>query len=364
METRGTRPSDFPGRPEVSPAWRALLGAAALVVLVAGLKAAAGLLLPVLLAAFLAVLAGPPVRRLVRRGLPPGIAIVIVMLVTVALLAALGAFVGRSVARFSADLPRYEERLGQAVQGVLAAIERLGLEVDRDAPPRALEAGRLVQLVSDVLQSFLSALSNLVVILLIAFFMLMEASGFPAKFRRALGDPGSELAGFAAARENVYRYVGVKTLMGVATGILTAIVAFLVGVDYPGLWGLLAFLFNFVPQIGSVVAAAPPVVLAWLQHGPSAAIAMATGKLAIDQVLGNVIEPRIMGRSMGLSPLVVFLSLLFWSFVWGAVGIVLAVPLTMVVKLFLDASPATRPIGILLGPAREPEGAGEARATG
>jgi predicted PurR-regulated permease PerM len=121
------------------------------------------------------------------------------------------------------------------------------------------------------------------------------------------------------------------------------------------LWGLVAFLFNFVPNIGSIIAAVPALLLALVQLGPGPALAAGAGYLVVNIVMGNVVEPRFMGRGVGLSTLVVFLSLVFWGWVLGPVGMLLSVPLTMVVKLALEANPETRWIAVLIGPDVEPE---------
>ena len=151
-------------------------------------------------------------------------------------------------------------------------------------------------------------------------------------------------------------YLAIKTLVSLATGVTAGVLVWALGLDFPLLWGLLAFIFNYIPNLGSVLAGVPPVLLAILQLGPGRAVAVALGYLVINTVFGNFIEPTLMGRRLGLSTLVVFLSLVFWGWVWGPVGMLLAVPLTMVIKIalentedfhwvavMLDANPASTP---------------------
>jgi len=128
----------------------------------------------------------------------------------------------------------------------------------------------------------------------------------------------------------------------------------ILGVDFPVLWGLLAFLFNFIPNIGSILAAVPPVLLALVQFGIGRTLAVAGGYVAVNMVVGNVIEPMVFGRKLGLSNLVVFLSLVFWGWIWGPVGMLLSVPLTMVVKLALEHSEQYHWVAVLLGPTSDP----------
>ncbi len=152
------------------------------------------------------------------------------------------------------------------------------------------------------------------------------------------------------------KYFSIKTAVSGLTGVLVGIVLAIAGVDYPVLWGFLAFLLNFVPSIGSILAAIPPVLLAIVQPelGAGTAVVVAVFLLAINLVVGTVLEPRFMGRGLDLSSLVVFLSLLFWGWVLGPVGMLLSVPLTATVKIILEAFAEGRPIARLLGSHVEP----------
>jgi predicted PurR-regulated permease PerM len=169
------------------------------------------------------------------------------------------------------------------------------------------------------------------------------------------GDPKAALPEFTGFVHDIEHYVVVKTLINLAAGVLTAIWLFILGVDFPILWGFLAFLLHFIPSLGSIISAVPAVLLALVQLGGGAAAFTAAGYLVIGTVLGNVIEPRIMGRKFGMSTLVVFLSLLFWGNLLGVVGALLCVPLTMSLKLACESSEDTRWISVLLGPEISPE---------
>jgi predicted PurR-regulated permease PerM len=190
-------------------------------------------------------------------------------------------------------------------------------------------------------------------ILLTVVFILLEASSFPAKLRASAGDPEATMKGFGKFIGTVQKYMAIKTWISLATGGTIAIWLSVIGVDYPLLWGLLAFLFNYVPNIGSIIAAVPAVLLAFVQLGGGHAAFTALGFLVANIVMGNVVEPRVMGKGLGLSTLVVFLSLVFWGWVLGLVGMLLAVPLTMTVKIALESNEETRHIAVLLGPATE-----------
>jgi predicted PurR-regulated permease PerM len=187
-------------------------------------------------------------------------------------------------------------------------------------------------------------------------FILLEASGFRAKLTRAIGADLADRAApaFAAFAAGVKQYLYLKTLLGLLTGILVAVMLAALRVDFPLLWGFVAFLFGYIPNIGSIVAAVPGTLLAAVQHGPVVGAIVAIGYLVIDMGTGKVLEPRWMGRGVGLSPLVVLLSLMFWAFVLGAVGLLLAVPLTMTLKIALEATSSGRWLAILLGPDEVP----------
>jgi len=152
----------------------------------------------------------------------------------------------------------------------------------------------------------------------------------------------------------VHSYLVIKSVVSIATGVLITVWLSILGVDYPVLWGLLAFLFNFVPNIGSIIAAVPAVMLAMVQLGADAALYTALGYVTVNIIMGNVIEPRYMGKGVGLSTLVVFLSLVVWGWILGPVGMLLSVPLTMIVKLACEAKPETLWIAVLLGPDIDP----------
>jgi predicted PurR-regulated permease PerM len=192
-------------------------------------------------------------------------------------------------------------------------------------------------------------LTNVFMILLTVIFILLEASGFPQKLRTALGDPEESLGQFKSITESVNRYLAMKTIFSLATGVAVAIWLAILGVDFALLWGLVAFLLNYVPNIGSIIAAIPAVLLALIQLGVGPALLACLGYVVVNVVFGSILEPKFMGRGLGLSALVVFLSLVFWGWVLGPVGMVLSVPLTMIVKVALESHEDTQWIAVMLG---------------
>ena len=337
---------------EQSPSARLLIISAAFIIVVAGMRAAESLLVPFLLSVFIAVVCGPVLFWMQRRGVPLVIAMLLVILFILGLAVMIAALVGTSIDDFSGNIPQYQERLNGQTTGLVVWLTGLGVPISEDLLANQFDPGRAMKLVAGMLKGLTGALTNTFLILLTVIFILMEASSFPKKLTSVLDDPDTSMQGFRIFAENVKQYVVIKTASSLLTGLVIAIWLAILGVDYPLLWGLLAFMLNYVPSIGSIIAAVPAVLLALIQLGPGSALAAVVGYAVVNVVVGNVIEPRFMGRGLGLSTLIVFLSLVFWGWVLGPVGMLLSVPLTMTVKIALDSSEDTRWIAVLLGPAQ------------
>lgn len=330
-----------------------LMTVAALVVVVAGMRAGKAIIVPFLLAAFIAIISAPPLFWLRRRRIPSGISLVIVMGGVVSIAVVMAGLVGSSVNDFTGKLPVYQTKLSQQTASVASLLGKIGLDVSTIDFNEILNAGAAMKLVATVLNELGGVLTNGFLIFLTVIFMLLEASSIPDKFHAISPDPEPSLARLHTVSTNVNRYMALKTWVSLATGGLVAAFLGLLGVDYPLLWGLFAFLLNYIPSIGSILAAIPAVLLAIVQYGLLRGLVVAGGYVIINLVMGNVIEPRFMGKGLGLSTLVVFLSLLTWGWILGPVGMLLSVPLTMTVKIALESSEETRWISVLLGPAQE-----------
>jgi predicted PurR-regulated permease PerM len=206
-------------------------------------------------------------------------------------------------------------------------------------------------MVSVLLKGFGSVLTNSFLIILTVVFILVEAGGLAQKIILINGEDGDEDDSFSKVFVTKLRnYMSMKTIISMFTGVVIGVAMWLIGVDYPVLWGVLAFMFNFVPNIGSIIAAVPAVMLAMVQLSAASALLVAGVYLAVNVLIGSFIEPKYMGKGLGLSTLVVFVSLVFWGWVLGPVGMLLSVPLTITVKLALDSRPETEHWGHLLGP--------------
>lgn len=328
-----------------------LLVVASVVVVIAGLKAAASLLLPFLISLFIALITLPLLnflRSSVRCPTPLAVAATVVVALTV--LAAMIVLIGGSIKDLTDEAPKYRTRIEAMFDQSLAWLEARGFEVEATSTAQLVNPARAVDVATGTLRGIANVLSNFLLVLLTIVFVLLEAAGFPDKLQRAFGD-ASGSARYEKIRDEVQRYLAIKSLVSLATGSLVAVGLAVIGVDFHLFWGLLAFLLNYVPTLGSIIAGGPPVVLALLQLGPAHAIATALLFLSINLVLGNFVEPHLMGRRLGLSTLVVFLSLVFWGWVWGPIGMLLSVPLTMLVKISLENTEDLRWLAVLLGPA-------------
>lgn len=279
----------------------ALLTAAALVVVVAGVKAAETIVVPFLLAAFVATMAGTPVFWLHRRRVPFGLAIAAVALALVVVLAGVGALVADAARAFVAQMPFYQERLLELTGGVTDMLRSIGIDLS-GAPADAFDPGAVFSVAGNTLAGFGGVLSNGFLILMTVIFMLAEASSFPRKLRGVLSDPDG-LSYFERVADNVKQYFAIKTAVSLGTGVTVWLFLSLLGVDFPVLWGVLSFMLNYVPNIGSIIAAVPAVLLALVQLGPIEAAFAAVGYVAVNLVFGNLVEPRFMGRGLGLSTL-------------------------------------------------------------
>lgn len=332
------------------PVARSLIIFAALVVIIAGMRASQPMLVPFLLSLFIAVISVPPMFWLQQRGLPSWAALLIVILGILGMALLIAALAGTSLDSFSRALPGYQERLKGELGGLLGWLGNHGIALPKEKLMSIIDPGAAMSLATSVLAGLGNVMTNALLIFLTVIFMLLEAANFPHKIRRAFVDPERTFAQFRVFADNLKRYAIIKTLVSLGTGILIGIWLAILGVDYPLLWGTLAFLLNYIPNIGSIIAAVPAVLLGLLQFGPGMAALAAAGFVVVNLLMGNVVEPRYMGRGLGLSTLVVFLSLVFWGWILGPVGMILSVPLTIAAKLALDANAETRWIAILLGP--------------
>jgi predicted PurR-regulated permease PerM len=350
--------------------------AASLVIVVAGLREIKPIVLPLVVACLLSVLSSPLLGWLIVRRVPKFISVLVTVLSNVAVLVVLLLLVGGSLRAFSNTLPVYQERLETKARDTFNWLELRGINTsefnwlregsldDATLGPLSTESPTdppvdnpglgLINIASlvDVLASTLRGLASLMAMAFLIFvmmvFILFEASGFPHRLELALGWEKKELRRMWRAKREIQHYLGIKTIISLATGTLIYLWVVFMGVEFPLLWGLIAFLLNYIPSLGSIIASIPATVITLIETGPGKALLVLLGYLLVNVVFGNVIEPHLMGRQFGISTLVVFLSLVFWGWVWGPVGMLLSVPLTMILKIMLEHTEDMRWIAQLI----------------
>lgn len=334
---------------EQSPLARFLLSCAAFVIVVAGMKAAESLLIPFLLSIFIAVICAPPLAWMTKRGLPFAVAMLCIVGFIVVFGMAVGAIVSTSINDFSQDLPTYQVKLSAITSTFLAWLDGIGLDLPVTQIQENINPGTVMGMVGKTLASLGNVMTNAFLILLTVIFILSEMSILHSKLQCAAGEGSKSLEAIERFTRSINQYMAIKTALSLLTGMLIMCWLWIIGVDYPVLWGLVAFLLNFVPNLGSILAAVPAVLLALIQLGTGEALLTALGYAFANILVGNVLEPRMMGKGLDLSTLVVFLSLVFWGWVLGPVGMLLSVPLTMTVKIALESTGKPSIASALLG---------------
>jgi predicted PurR-regulated permease PerM len=326
---------------------------AALVVVLVGIQAASAILVPFLLALFIAIVCNPLIQWLMRWRLPQWVALSIVLAAIVLLGFLMAGLVGKSLTDLTSSLPQYRQQLDSQLDGLIAGLATMNISIDRQQVLAYLDPEVLMGLSMRLLGGLSKMMGDVFLILLTVVFMLLEASSIPGKIHLALHDPEMKMRQIDQFLHAVNRYLEIKTMVSLGTGLAVGLMLWLLNVQYFVLWGVMAFLLNYVPNIGSFIAALPVIVQVMVLQSPMTAALVGGGYIAINTVIGNIIEPRWLGRGLGLSTLVVFLSLMFWGWLLGAVGMLLSVPLTIIVKIALEASPEGRWLAILLGPEQE-----------
>ncbi len=328
---------------------QAVVTLACLFVVLTGMKIAANVLVPIVYAFFLAVLSYPLVRWLRRRRVPAVLALGITMLVNLGVLAGLITVGVRLLISFWADLPRYLRGLERYVNDLGTWLESVGATGAKEMLGGMFDWNTFIgwatqQDVMSNLGSFgistfgtlATLLASLIMVLIVMMFILMEAHGTHSRLQAVNLSGGPDFTGLMRSASDIQKYLGVKTLISVLTGLLAGFWCWFFDLHYPLLWALLAFLFNFIPAVGSTAASLPAIAEALVQHGPGTAIFVAIGYGGINFCLDNFVQPTMLGNRFGISPLVVILSVIFWGWLWGPLGMFLAVPLTMVLKVLLD----------------------------
>lgn len=332
-------------------------GLAATVIVVAGLRTASGLIGPIFLALVLTIVVHPVRRWLSRHRVPDWAATLICIITVYALVVGLTAALVVSGARFATLLPKYQSQFDDLLHDLSSFLKRLG--IGEDEVKKMLDAvdfGQVASILGGILDAVLSIVSNLFFILVLVLFMVMDATAFPRILTHTSQSRGPLVTALVGFADGTRTYLVVSTVFGLIVAVLDTIGLALLGVPAPVLWGLLAFITNYIPNIGFVIGLIPPAVLALLAGGPSLCIAVIALYCVLNVVIQTVIQPRIVGDAVGLSTSLTFVSLVFWAWVLGALGALLAIPLSLLAKaLLVDVDPSTRWLGPLLANRAPPD---------
>ena len=390
---------------------KVLMATAAVIIILGGLMVAKVIVAPLILSIFFAVILIPPLRWLKKKGIPDLVALILLSTLIFLCGIGMIALVGSSLNRFHDRLPDYQVKfktnismLEERIQSFLDSLEEetIGRIVTTDTPagspseiltvpdtPPAtpppvneavreviaedtkllppdgdqasglpppkdfsitdlIDAPTLYNIAISVTKEAISMSSVMFIVMVTVIFMLLEASRFSEKVEAAFGPEYNTNKQMEEIAASIWNYMVIKGWISLATGIATWLFLWLIGVEYALLWGVLAFFLNFIPNIGSIIASIPPILLAWLDLGVGSAVLATVGLIGINFAIGYGVEPKYLGDGLGISGLIVLLSLIFWGWLLGPVGMFLSAPLTMIVKIVLQTYDRTRWIAILL----------------
>jgi len=327
---------------------KVFISIAAIFIILAGIKTAASILVPFLLSLFIAIICNPLVAKASEFKIPKAISVIVVISLFVTIALSLAGLVGQSLTELSQLIPQYRKQLHGEFVWLTTFLNRYNIQISSTILLEYFDPAVAMRMATNMLSGFGSVMANLFLIIITIIFMLFEASSFPIKLHFALDDPEMRLKQIERFLSSVNNYIAIKTMVSIATGIIVSIMLWIFDLDFFLLWGVLAFLLNYIPNIGSIISAIPAVILAVLQLGFAEAGFIALGYVIINMVMGNMVEPRYLGKGLGLSTLVIFLSLIFWGWLLGTVGMLLSVPLTMILKIGFENSPEGRWLAVLL----------------
>ena len=327
---------------------RVWVSLAAFVIVIAGIKAASSIVIPFLLSIFIATVSAPAIFWLEKLRFPRILAFLTVLSFVVFMLFGFGYILSTSVDSFLLNTPQYTAKIMELIGSFKDVLNRFGIEISKADLEAMFDPSGLLDFAGGFLKSFSAVLSKSFIIFLGVIFMLFETSSLRTKMYLLSRQDESKDNPFEKFSQKLNNYLAIKTVISLITGAIVTIGLIVIGVDFALLLGVIVFLLNYIPSIGSVIAAVPAVLVALVGMDISSVMWVIALYLTANIVMGNVIEPRYMGKGLGLSVVVIFFSLIFWGWVLGSVGMFLAVPLSMTIKIAFESHPSTRAIAMLL----------------
>ena len=321
---------------------------ASVIIVLAGVKNASEIIIPFLLSLFLAIILLPSYNYFNKKGLPEVLSLSLVVGLFIFLISLVAKLIGSSITDFNSNIDMYSQQLSIYYSSLVSLAAKIGIEISVSDLSNMINSKQIMSFATTIMQSMGSMFTNGFVVLLTVVFMLLESTNFRKKIE-LFGNNQEAIEHVQKITSQIKEYMVLKAVISIFTGLMVWLALSIVGTDYAFLWAVIAFLFNFIPNIGSIIAAVPAVLLTLVQFGFVSSLVVALIYALLNIVIGSVIEPKVMGKGLGLSTLVVFLSLLFWGWLLGIVGMLLSIPLTIMIKIILDDNENTRWISILLG---------------
>ena len=325
------------------------VGLASFVIITAGVMYAESIITPLLMALFISIISFQPISWLRKKKVSQGFAITIVLVGIVLVFFGLGEIIGSSVSSFSEDAPKYEKNLDEMGRSVGQYLELKGIDVSDNNLSTILAPSKIMQFTTGILKQLGGFMGNTLTILFLVLFLLMELESFSIKSKAIVKSTNVSVDYLETIAQSIRHYLSIKTMTSLLTGAVIWIGLLIIGIDYAIIWALIAFLLNYIPNIGSIIAAVPAVMFSLIQLGFGGALWTMMVFVVVNVVVGNFVEPKMMGKGLGLSTFVIFVSLIFWGFVLGTVGMFLSVPLTMAIKIILDQNESTKWVAVILG---------------
>lgn len=323
--------------------WIIIVG---VIIALTAIKEASSIVNMILLAMLLTAISLAPLEWLKKKGVNDNLATIIIIFGILVLIGLTGFIIGSSANSFVAKLPYYQEQFNHVWRDLSIWLANTGIVEQGFNPLNDISPDKILPIAGSFFAGFGNALAETLIVFIFFIFMIFEAETFGKKVKHISAKSSNQTQ---VTISRLRRYFGIKFITSFATGLLITIALLVIGVDFPVLWGFLAFVLNFIPSIGSFIAAIPAVILAFIQIGPWGSLITIIVYFVINTIIGNIVEPQLMGRNLGISPLIVFISMIFFGYILGPVGMLIATPLTIVIKIIFDSRPVTRNLGIMLG---------------
>jgi predicted PurR-regulated permease PerM len=310
--------------------------AAYLVIIAAGIKAAA----PVLNVVFLALLIGtsivPLLLWLIRKGVPKSVSLLITILLLIFIIGLIGSVISVAAIGLAEKMPEYQERLIAMKDGIGSFMVGWGIDISDILSRQEFETEKIVNFAKEFISGIVSTFSNFALILMLIIFLLIDTADLHYKIFKGEKKISTGLAKRMELRDEIRKYNSISAFTGAITAFGNLILLLIMGLDFALLWSFLSFLFSFIPSVGFILSVIPPAFIALVEMGPTAAIIVIIGFVLINGIVENVIRPRFMGKELQISLTTIFLSLIFWAWLLGPIGAILAIPLTIAVMKAKD----------------------------